>query len=163
MSTKDCPSCGTVVPVSAARCKECFHDFTEDDPQKNSSSGPLVLLATLAAMAVVGGLTFWWIASQPVDGRILVDQESQSVVWTQKYRDRVETDRLPFADIVKLEYVLRATGGFEIVAITTAGERRIIEEDSRPLRTEATHYAQVMDKPLEEVDNTRGFHTLSED
>lgn len=163
MSTKDCPSCGAVVPASATRCKECFHDFTEEPEPAGFGSGPLLLLGTLAGMALVGGVTFWWIASQPVDGRILVDEATQSVIWTNKYRNRVETDRLAFGDIIKLEYVLRATGGFEIVAVTVDGDRRIIEEDTRPLRTEANQYAQLMDKPLEEVDNTRGFHTLGED
>ena len=163
MSTKDCPSCGATVPLSATRCKECFHDFTEE-PISSSSSGPILLLGTVAAMCVVGAIAFWYIASQPLDRRILVDEGTQSVIWTEKYRgDQVKTERLPFNDIAHIEYVLRSTGGFEVVAVTTTNERRVIEEDSRPLRTEANRYAELMEKELREVDNTRGFHTLSDD
>ena len=161
MNTKECPSCGTDVPVSATRCKTCFHDFTEDEEIKRSGmSGPLALLGAFAAMAVVGALTFWMISSQPLDQRIFVDGDTQSVVWTTKYRTGVETERLAFNDVVKLEYVMRANGGFAVQAVTVQGDRKVIHEDERPLRTEATRYAKLMDKDLEEVDNTRGFHKM---
>ena len=161
MNTKDCPSCGAEVPASATRCKECFHDFTEDDlVKRNSMSGPLVLLGAVAAMAVVGAFTLWMITSQPVDERILVDEDTQSVVWTRKFRSGVETERLAFQDVIKLEYVMRSNGGFAVVALTSAGDRKVIHEDDRPLRTEATRYAKLMDKPLDEVDNTSGFHKM---
>lgn len=160
MSMKDCPSCGTTVPESASRCKDCFHDFDEEPPRR--SGGPIFLLAALAAMAVVGAFTLWWVASAPIEQRILVDQESASVVWTRKYRNSVETDRLPFDQIVKLEYVIKASGGFEVTAVTLSGERKVISEDVHPLKKTADQYAALMDKPLEQVDNTRGFHKLNE-
>ena len=114
MSTKECPSCGTIVPESAARCKECFHDFTEDEPQSRSSSGILMVLGAFAAMAVVGSGVLWYITSTPTEERILVDQDTRSVVWTRKYRSGIETDRLRFDDVIRLEYVLKATGHYEI-------------------------------------------------
>lgn len=157
MSMKECPSCGTMVPDSASRCKDCFHDFTEAPPRR-SMTGALVMLASFAAMAVVGALTFWWIASSPIEEKILVDGESESVVWTRKYRAGVETDRLAFADIAKIQYVIKANGSFEVVAITLTGDRRVISEDVSPIKSTAAQYAQLMEKPLEEVDNTRGFH-----
>ena len=163
MSTKDCPSCGAVVPASASRCKDCFHDFTEDDLPARSNTGPILVLGTLAAMAVVGAGTLWFIVSQPIEEKIHVQQETQSVVKVRKYRNRVESEQLRFDDIVKLEYVLHTGGTFEVVAVTTAGEREVIHTDKRPLRSEAARYAQLMDKPLEEIDNTRGFHTMGED
>lgn len=157
MSMKECPSCGTMVPVSASRCKDCFHDFAEAPPRR-SVAGPLIMLASFAAMAVVGALTFWWIASSPIEEKILVDGESQSVVWTRKYRSGVETDRLAFTDIARIEYVTKASGGFEVVAVTHTGDRKLISEDVRPIKSTADQYAQLMEKPLEEVDLTRGFH-----
>ncbi len=162
MSTKECPSCGVDVPASASRCKECFHDFTEEPPRR-SWAGPLMLLASLAGMAVVGALTLLFIVSAPVEERILVDEDTQSVVWTRKFRTGVETDRLKFADIVKLEYVIKSSGGFEVAALTVDGGRRVIQEDRRPLRSEAAQYSELMQKPLEEVDKTRGFHKMGED
>ena len=157
---KGCPSCGAEVPTSATRCKECFHDFAAAPPKR--SGGPIFLLAAFAAMAIVGSLTLWFVVSKPVEERILVDQESQSVIWTRRYRSGIETDRLKWLDIAKLEYVIKQTGDFDIVAITLGGDRRIIQTDTAPLQSEAAHYAQLMEKPLEIVDNTRGFHKLSE-
>ncbi len=161
MSTKDCPSCGAVVPAAATRCKECFHDFTEDDlTQRSSSSGMLLILGTIAAMVLVGAATLWFITSNPLEERILVDEETQSVVWTRQYRTGPQTDRLRFSEIMKLEYVLKANGDFEVAALTSTGDRKIIQSGSRPLRTEANQYAKMMDKPLEEIDNTTGFHKM---
>lgn len=158
---KECPSCSADVPESATRCKECFHDFTEQPRAR--SGGPIFLLGALAAMAIVGSLTLWFVISRPVEEHILVDDSTQSIVWTRQYRGRVETDRLMWDDVAKLEYVLKASGAFEIVAVTSTGERKIIQEDVHPLKTEASHYAQVMEKPLAEVDNTRGFHKMGDE
>ncbi len=161
MSTKECPSCGADVPVSATRCKECFHDFSEQ-PRRMSWAGPIMLLASVAAMAVVGTITLAVIVSQPVEERILVDEDTRSVVWTRKFRTGVETDRLMFDDVIKLEYVIKANGNFEVVAVSVDGDRKVIQEDRRPLKSEATRYSQLMEKPLEEVDNTSGFHKMGE-
>lgn len=155
MSTKTCPSCQTDVPLAAARCKECFHDFTEIPPKK---SGPLVLLGALAAMAVLGGLAFFVIAQRPLDKRILVDQQTESVIWTTTYRTGPQTTRLKWADVLKLEHVTSATGNHEIVAVAVDGDRHVIEASTKgSLRGNAEHYAKLMDKPLDLIDNTRGF------
>lgn len=160
MSMKDCPSCGESVPVAASRCKNCFHDFGASKPSR--LGGPVALLAAFAAMAVVGAGTFMLIAGQPLDQSILVDGDTQSVVWTTRMRSGVQSDRLAFADVVRLEYVTKASGGFEIVAVSVDGERKIIQEGRSPLKSEATQYARLMDKPLKEVNNTRGFHTMGD-
>ncbi len=157
---KDCPSCGAEVPTSATRCKECFHDFNAAPPKR--SGGPIFLLAAFAAMAVVGSLVLWFVVSQPVEQLIHVDQESESIVWTSRYRSGIETDRLKWVDIAKIEYVIKQTGDFDVVAVTLTGERHIIQTDTGPLQSEAAQYAELMDKPLEIVDNTRGFHKLEE-
>ena len=156
MSTKTCPSCQAEVPSAAGRCKECFHDFTEVQTTK---SGPMVLLAALAAMAVIGGGAAYMIAQKPLDQRILVDEETQSVVWTTTYRSGPETIRVKWADILKLEHVTSSAGTHEIVAVSLGGDRHVIESsDEGSLRGNAEHYAKMMDKPLDLVDNTRGFH-----
>ncbi|MBX2798588.1 MAG: hypothetical protein KTR31_12980 [Myxococcales bacterium] len=123
----------------------------------------MVLLGSVAAMALVGAATLYMIVSNPLEERILVDEDTQSIVWTRKFRSGVETDRLKFADITKLEYVLRSGGTFEVVAITVDGDRRVIQEGRTPLRTEATRYSKLMEKPLEEVDNTSGFHKMGDE
>ena len=98
MSTKDCPSCGAVVPVAAARCKHCFHDFSEK-PKKNS--GPLVLLGFLALMAIIGSGTLWYVYTQRAQERIVVDEETQSIVITRKTASSTDTERVAFDRIEK--------------------------------------------------------------
>ena len=65
---KECPSCGTMVPVSASRCKECFHDF--DEAPKQSSGGPIFLLGSVALMAVVAAGVFYWITATPIEEKM---------------------------------------------------------------------------------------------
>lgn len=161
MATKSCPDCGAEVPASAARCKECFHDFSESKPSK---TGPIVLLAALAAMSILGALTFWVISMRPLEERILVDESTEAVIFTTHYRSGPETERLDWGDIASLEHVTTQGGKHRIVAITTTGDRRVIQaSEERPLRSDAEHYAEVMQKPLGIVDETRGYHKMSDE
>lgn len=158
MSYKICPSCGSEVPEAATRCKQCFHDFSEPPSERAKRTGPLAVLASVAAMTVVGALILLFVVGRPVEERVLVDEDTRSVVWTRKFRNTIETDRLMFDEIAKLEYVHTADGGFEIAAVATDGSRHVIQEDrEKDLRSEATAYARLMDKPLAEVDNTSRF------
>jgi hypothetical protein len=158
MSTKTCPSCGSEVPESATRCKQCFHDFTAVPERAAKRTGPLAVLASVAAMAVVGSVILFYVVSRPVEERVLVDEDTRSVVWTRKFRNTIETDRLMFDEIAKLEYVRTSDGGFEVAAVATDGTRHVIlQDEERDLRGEATAYARLMDKPLSEVDNTTRF------
>lgn len=159
MATKTCPDCGAEVPTSATRCKECFHDFNEQRPTK---SGPLILLAALAVMSILGALTFWIVSMRPLSQQILVDESTQAVIFTTNYRSGAVTDRLDWKDIASLEHVTTASGHFKIVAIKTNGDRVTIQKSpDRALTSDAEHYAKVMDKPLNIVDNTRGFHKMA--
>ena len=72
----------------------------------------------------------------------------------------IETERLKWVDVAKLEYVVQSAGGYEIAAVALDGDRFVIQESPNPLKTEADHYAQMMEKPLDIVDNTRGFHKM---
>ena len=161
MKTKECPSCGADVPVSAARCKDCFHDFNEK-PAKSGWGGLIALLISFAAMAVVGTITLLILVSRPLEERILVDEDTRSVVWTTQYRTGVTTDRLMWDDIAKLEYVSQRSGTYAIKAITTGGDRRVIQESPSPLKGEASQYAQLMEKELALVDETTGFHKMGQ-
>lgn len=151
MSTKDCPSCGAQVPATATRCKECFHDFTASGQSSFSFLGPLIVLGTLAAMAAVGAIVLLFIFLQPIETHTLVDESTRSIVWTTKYRTGVSTDRLMFDQVVKLEHT-GSGGTFQVVAITTNGERKVVLEGEQPLDGEGRGYARLMDKPFEDVD-----------
>lgn len=161
MKTKDCPSCGLTVPKSASRCKECFHDF-DAAPKKTSWAGPIALLMSMAAMAVVAAVTLGVIVMRPTEERILVDQDTRSVIWTTQYRTGIETERLLWDDVLKLEYVTQRSGTYAIKALTTAGDRRVIQEGPAPLKSEASQYAKLMEKELVVVDETTGFHKMGQ-
>ena len=157
MKTKTCPSCGADAPKSAKRCKDCFHDFV-DTPKGFSWAGPLALLASFAGMTVVGAAVLLFLVTRPLEERILVDEDTRSVVWTTQYRTGVTTDRLMWDDIVTLEYASLRSGSFASRAVTQKGDRRIVQESESPLRSEAAQYAALMEKELVVVDETTGFH-----
>ncbi len=156
MEMKPCPSCGTEVPAVANRCKVCFHDF-KSAPERNGS--PIAILAALALAIVVAGGAFWYLSQMPTDKRILVDQETQTIQWITQYSgNRLKTDRVKFDEITKLEHVVSSDGAYQILALTSDGERKVVEEDrSASLALKAQKYARIMNKPLENKDETFGF------
>ena len=156
MSTKTCPSCGIEVPTVAKRCKSCFHDFTEVRSNKGLT-GLLVLLAAMAASSVAGAITLYLITAVPLEENVLVDQDTQSVVWTRHYRSGIQTERLAWRDVTKLEYIVHRNGGYELTAVTGDGTRKTVIARSSPLKSEATQYSELMKKPLEEINKSSGF------
>lgn len=159
MATKDCPSCGAMVPTAAARCKHCFHDFTEAPPKK--ANGVVGFLGLVAAMAVVAGLVFWFVQGRAAAERIVIDEETSSIVFTKKYADRTETNRVRFDEVVKIEVVMGGEYTWEVVAVTLDGERHTLNvSDDASLQGYAEHVSSVMEKPLERIDEARGFGDL---
>ena len=157
---KECPSCGGQAPYSAARCKDCFHDFDESALAKKRRDGPIFLLAAVALMSILATGTLWYVTRAPIEERILVDKQTRSVIWTRVYQgNRLETERLLWNDVAKLQYITESTG-FEIVAVSMNGDRHVIQESLTSLKKEADQYSRMMDKPLDIVDETGGFHKL---
>ena len=155
-ATKACPSCGTLAPESARRCKECFHDFTQQP--RSYSRFVLPALAGLLFMAAVAAGVTTWITSYPTDQRVLVDDTTHTIQWVRTWQDgRIETDRLSFDQVGKLQYINGGPTGFQIVAITTTGEHKILESSPRkPLMGNAQRYAKVLGKPLEVIGEVGG-------
>lgn len=156
MATKTCPSCGADVPTAANICKHCFHDFNEVVEKK---SNPLViLLGFLVAMAIVGSAVFAHLYYYNAAERIVVDAETQSIVITRTTAAKTTTDRIDFSDVQKIEHIMGGDQAmFEVVAVTGDGERYIIKTSDAPLHGHAEHIASVVDKPLEEIRNIKGF------
>ena len=154
-----CPSCGTDAPAVAHTCKECFHDFDADRSAQPKGSSPLVLLVAIAGIALVVAGAVYTASQRPVDARVLVDDTSQSVKWVTLYEGgRREVDNLLFSDIAKLQHVTTSNGNQQVVAVTLDGDRKIIDANpNASLRNTAETYAELMDKPLEFVDETTGF------
>ncbi len=159
MATKTCPSCQEEVPTAAPRCKHCFHDFTEAPPKK--SGGPIALLGMLAVMALIAAGVFWLKGQRPGAESVMVDAETSSITFVTKYKDRTETDRVQFSEVANVEYAIGGSSQYEIAVVTLSGERWVLESsESKPLNGQAEHYAAVIDKPLVEKNEVRGFGDL---
>jgi hypothetical protein len=157
MSSITCPSCGELVPSVATRCKHCFHDFTEE-PTKQKS-GLLGLLGLIAAMVAVGTGVMWYIHTQMAAERIVVDEETQSIIITRTSASKTESTVVKFDDVAKVEYVLGGEDSmYEVVAVTHSGVRHIIQaSQDTPLDGKAEYVANAMDKPFARVSNLRTF------
>ena len=157
MATKTCPSCGADVPVVAARCKSCFYDFNEEPAQ--NKSGMMGLLVLFAAMALVGMSVFWYLHTQVAAERVVVEEETQTIIITRKSAAKTEATRVAFGDVTRVEYVLGGeTALYEIVAVTGDGERHVIQaSDDSPLDVRAEHVSRTMEKPLERVRNIKTY------
>ncbi len=158
METKTCPNCGEEVPTTASRCKHCFHDFSEKPAVKNK--GLLMVVGLLAAMMCLGAAVMYYVLNyQSVKENVVIDEDTKSVVWTRTWADKMETDRLSFDDVVKIEVVLGGKDStWEVALITRNGERRIINESNDvSLASYAKHISNLMDKPLEEIRKIKGF------
>lgn len=154
--TKVCPACETDVPAAAARCKECFHDFSVK--QRSSWKGPLILLGAVAFMTMVGAATFLFVVTRPLERHAQVDGPSRSIVYITQYRSGPQTKRLNFDDIASLEYRINANGTHEVNALSLTGERWAIHEATpASLESEAEDYERMMGKPLITIDDTRGI------
>jgi len=160
VATKTCPSCTEEVPLAAPRCKHCFHDFTEAAPKK--SRGIVALLGLIAAMCVLGGATFWGVSQRAGQEMIVIDEETNSIVFTTKFADHTETERVRFEEVSNVEVVMGGGAAtWEVAVVTVDGNRRVVNlSDDKSLKGYAEHIAAVMDKPLVEKSEARGFGDL---
>ncbi len=158
MSTKDCPSCGQVVPAAASRCKHCFHDFN-DEPVKSGSAGLIGFLILLVGMVGIGYGVFFYVNARAATENIVIDEESASIVFTKTFKDRVETDRVMFGEVAKVEYRIGGEDATFVVHIVTNDGRKMNLKlsDDKQLSGYAQHVAAVLEKPVTEKNLRRGF------
>jgi len=161
VSDKTCPSCGADVPSVAKRCRECFHDFTAE-PERSSTSAPLILLGFVAVMAVLGAATLGAITTFPLDQKIQVDQGSGYIVTTTQYVSGVQTERVPFSEIASVQHIIVGNGTFEVRAVSTDGSSLLILKENKSQKGVAEKYAKLMGKQFTEVDNSSGFFKVDE-
>lgn len=149
---KSCPSCGALVPEAAVRCKECFADLTA---KRSSNTGTMVaMLGMFALMAIIGAGVLWYGASLPLEEKVLVDEDTRSVIWTTKYRSGIQTKRLSWDQIKQIESVTTMSGSFEVVAVDLSDNRHVVMASESPLEGEAAAYGSLMEKPVLDVDKT---------
>lgn len=158
MSTKTCPECNAEVPEVAQRCKHCFHDFSEDPPTQKG--GLLVLLGFIAAMAIVGSGTFAYLFHYNASQDVIVDSETRDIVITRTSASGIETERIAFDSVAKIQHV---TGGdeamIEVVVVTKEGNRYVIKEsDDTPQTGHAQHVAAKVGVEVETVNTLPGWN-----
>ena len=146
MASRHCPQCGTEAPASAQRCKQCFHEYGG----RSLSFGPVIVLGVVAVMTFVAAAAFLVAGMGPVDERVLVSSETKSIVIATKFSGGPETQRIPFGNVAKLEHS-QVTEGYEIVAVTSSGERHVIHSAHEPLYMEAERYSSMIGKPYERI------------
>lgn len=153
---KTCPGCGEEVPSAAPRCKHCFHDF---GPEVKPRSRRLVgLFIILAIMAVSGAAVMFYITNfHSVKENVVIDEETKSVVFTRTYADKLESDRLSFNDVEKIESVVGGSK-WEVALLLKNGDRKVINRSvDQNLHPYAVHIAAVMERPLVQVNEIAGF------
>lgn len=156
MSTKICPHCNAEVPSVAHLCKHCFHDFNVVVPKKKSPLFTVLFLAV--GTALVSAMAYGYIHSQNKTYKISLDQETQSIVFTTRYTDRTEADRVFWKDVSMVEYVKNTSPRpFEIAIVTTKGARYTYQQGDEQLEYQASQLSDMIKRPMvvkDEADTT---------
>jgi hypothetical protein len=147
-----------MVPEAASRCKHCFHDFN-DAPLKSGTAGLIGFLGLLLAMVGIGYGVFFFVNTRAATENIVIDEESASIVFTKTFKDRVETERIPFAEVAKIEYRIGGDDATFVVRVVTLDgrERNLKLSDEKQLGGYAQHVAAVIEKPVVEENLRRHF------
>lgn len=117
-----------------------------------------MLAVILALMGVIGAGVLYY-ASNMAQEHIVVDAETKSIVFTKKFADRVETDRLPFDQVGQVVYVIGGSPDTYMVDVVLLdGSRRtIMSSDDSPQSGYADHVAAIMGKQVVQEKRARGF------
>lgn len=155
MSTKICPNCNAEVPSVAHLCKHCFHDFHVVVPKRKSPLFPILLFAV--GSALVSAMAYGYIHGQNRAYNISLDQETQSIVFTTRYSDRTEAERVYFKDVSTVEYVKNTSPRpFEVAVLTTKGDRHIYMQSDEPLEFQSQQLADTIKRPVITRDEAGG-------
>jgi hypothetical protein len=152
VETKTCPGCSEDVPAEAARCKHCFHDFNAVKEKKTSPV--LTLLVLFAAMAVLGGGTFWWVSTRATECKVDISQERASITWVCQYATGPKADRVvKFGDVDKVLYESggQAEDTFVVSVCLKSGDCHEVDNSRKPLEGTAMHIAQVVGVEVEKA------------
>jgi len=150
VDTKTCPGCSAEVPTAADRCKHCFHDFNHVVEKKTS---PLVTLLFLAAaMAVVGGGTYWWVSTQASECKVDISEERNLITWVCQYPTGPKADRVvSFGEVSKVIYSMGGQGedSFIVDVCLKNDKCHRVENSRKPLEGTAMHIAKVVGVEVE--------------
>lgn len=151
MSHKLCPNCNADVPEVANLCKHCFHDFRAAPPKKRSPFWTLVWLGV--GTSLVSAAAFAYIQAQQRTFKISIDQETESIVFTEMTVDGPKSDRVAWRDIAQVEYRKNTRPRpFEVAVITASGDRFVYASSHDMLNVQARSLGEQVGRPVVTVD-----------
>lgn len=161
MATKTCPSCGADVPIVASRCKHCFFDFTADAAETKKSSAIVGLLGFIFVLLLIGAVTAGSLADSQRAEKVIIDQETKSIVYTRTSATGTETERVNFEQVQKVKHIVGGKDAlYEVIAVGTNGkEYRLKLSPDKNLSGDGEHIAKIMGKPFEEISTIPGQET----
>lgn len=150
VSTKLCPNCSADVPAIANLCKHCFHDFHVVVPKKKSPLWTLLFLAV--GTSFVAAAVFAHIYGTNKVMNIAIDKGTKSIVFTTKYPDHTEAERVLWKDIAFIEYLKGASPApYQVWVVTTSGERFEFSEGNEPQDAESRRLAESIGKSPDSI------------
>ena len=107
---------------------------------------------------MAGAAFFYAMRENQASEHIVVDKETTSIIFTTKYADRTETDRISFDDVAKVEMII---GGdiatFEVYVVTLSGESLMVNQSKeKTLRGYAEHIRKTEAGTRARFSNSRG-------
>ncbi len=158
MATKTCPSCGAEVPTAAARCKHCFFDFSAEGAEAKRSNAIVGLLGFILVLLLIGLGTSYYLLDYQQAEKVIVDEETKSIVYTRTSASGTKTERVNFDRISKVQHVIGGDDAmYTVIAQATDGKEYLLKlSTSESLAGDAAHMAALMDKPYEEVNHVPG-------
>ena len=162
MATKSCPSCGADVPVVASRCKHCFFDFTADAAESKKSNAIVSLLGFIFVLLLIGAGTAYSLAGSQKAEKVVIDQETRSIIYTRTSASGTETERVNFDQIEKVKHIIGGEDAmYEVIAVGTNGKDYLLKlSPDENLNGDGAHLAKVMGKPFEEISTIPGKETI---
>jgi hypothetical protein len=120
---------------------------------EKKTSPVLTLLVLCAAMAILGGGTFWWVSTRATECKVDISQERGSITWVCQYATGPKVDRVvKFGDV---DRVLYETGGqaedtFVVSVCLKTGDCHQVDNSRKPLQGKAIYLAQVVGVEVDE-------------
>lgn len=158
---QDCPSCGNEIPVTATRCKHCFHDLSEVQPGKRSGGALVGVIILLLVFVAVGGWLYQSVFNQSQLGNVTIDPKEQRVVLVYTGLGKEPTTRqIGFDDVASVEMqagqYLIGGAHYEVYLVLRDGEKVLVNKSTAgTLEDYANTVAKHTNKSLTIINNIR--------